>query len=67
MAGYIDEAKCTKWWAAELTDRGIPISERTLREMANVFRKGRRFGRALLLTASDIEAMMIPLDRRGAA
>jgi len=48
----LDEGKTPAQWVKILAERGVIISERTLREKANEFGAYYRLGRTMLITSS---------------
>lgn len=51
----LDRAKTPAQWAATMAERGISISERTLRARANKLGACHKIGRAMLITPEQID------------
>lgn len=56
---FLQQGRTPRQWAEFLDGRGIPISERTIRDRARREGIGHKIGRVRVLTADDMRAMFV--------
>ena len=54
----LDEGRPPQYWVEQLAARGIPVSERTIREWANNLGACYRVGRAMIITTAQMNAIL---------
>jgi len=63
----LDEGRPPQYWVEQLAARGIPVSERTIREWANNLGACYRVGRAMIITTAQMNAILRSREGRPSA